>query len=386
MKNLLILCAALTFACGGSVAREAKPARAAAREDATPNTVRLTGPNLYAASAAITQITYGATHHEDRPHAIALVRSDRKADGLLAASRITHFPVNAPVLFVERDRIPPETFAELKRLGPDGNTYDNKVQIYLVGDIDDAVRREIEEKLAYNTRSFRTDEPFALSEMLDTWAAAVHGDHPDEVIIVQYELLDSGLPAAAWNAHMGQGLFFVQGETIPEPTRRALSRRFGGKAFIYLFGDPSIISPAVQRELSRYGTVQRVKGADPVEISLNFASFHDAGHNEGWWLGSFGRDFGWDIGEAGHNYTLVNPTNWTQAVTGSLLSHLGKHGPMILLANGTLNDDQRRYFAKVQPIWTDPRDQLLNHGWILGDVSSIPWETQMEIDALLEPQ
>ncbi|HEY5609618.1 MAG TPA: hypothetical protein VIL97_00310, partial [Thermoanaerobaculia bacterium] len=185
----------------------------------TPNTVRVSGSNIYADCAAITQLTYGATHHEDRPHAVSLVRADRKADALLAASRITHFPVNAPVLFVEANRIPAETFAELKRLGPDGNDYDNDVQVYLVGPISLSIATEIEEKLGYKTRSFPIDDPFLLAEELDTWAAAVHGDHPDEVIIIQAKNLDMVLPAAAWNAHMGQGLFFVDGDRIPDATR-----------------------------------------------------------------------------------------------------------------------------------------------------------------------
>lgn len=58
----------------------------------TPNTMRLTGSNVYAAATAVTQATYGATHHEDRPHAITLARADRQADAMLAASRITTFP------------------------------------------------------------------------------------------------------------------------------------------------------------------------------------------------------------------------------------------------------------------------------------------------------
>lgn len=70
----------------------------------TPNTMRLSGPNIYAAATAITQTTYGATHHEDRPHAITLVRADRQADAILAGSRIAHVPVNSPVLYVDADR------------------------------------------------------------------------------------------------------------------------------------------------------------------------------------------------------------------------------------------------------------------------------------------
>jgi hypothetical protein len=108
----------------------------------TPNTVRAWGPNVYAAATAVTQLTYGATHHEDRPHAVTLVRADRPADAMLAASRITHFPVNSPVLYVDADRLPPETLAELRRLGPDGNTYDRKVQVYLVGPISQRVERD----------------------------------------------------------------------------------------------------------------------------------------------------------------------------------------------------------------------------------------------------
>jgi hypothetical protein len=350
----------------------------------TPNTMRLAGPNVYAAATAITQATYGATHHEDRPHAVSLVRADRMADAMLAASRITHFPVNAPVLYVDEDRLPPETLAELERLGPDGNTYDRKVQVYLVGPISQRVQREVEDKLGYKTRAFPSDDPFLLSEELDTWAAAVHADHPEEVAIVQYDQLATGLPAVAWNAHMGHGLLFVRGDSVPAPTRRALSRRFRGEAFIYLFGDESVISERVKQELAQYGHVQRVPGRDPYEISVVFAGYRDAGFNQGYWIGSSSRDFGWGIAESGHNFTFANPDDWQQAVTGSLLSHLGKHGPMILVRPEGPNESATRYLEMVRPTTGAPPDDLDNHGWILGDTRRITWAAQADIDLLLE--
>jgi hypothetical protein len=349
----------------------------------TPNTVRVSGPNAYAAATAITQLTYGATHHEDRPHAVTLVRADRMADAMLAASRITHFPVNSPVLYVDADRLPPETLAELRRLGPDGNTYDRKVQVYLVGPISERVEREVRERLGYKTRAFRTADPFALAEELDTWAAAVHADHPDEVVVVQYRQLATGLPAVAWNAHMGHGLVFVNGDSVPAPTRRALRRRFGG-AFMYLLGDTNVISRRVQRELAAYGTVQRVPGRDGYEISVVFAGFRDAGLNQGRWIGFSTRDFGWGLAEAGHNFTFVNPDDWQLAVTGSLLSHLGKHGPMLLVDAGGLSEATTRYLEMVRPTAGSPADQLTNHGWILGNTSRISWPMQASIDFLLE--
>ena len=350
----------------------------------TPNTMRLSAANVYAAATAITQATYGATHHEDRPHAITLVRADREADAILAASRITHFPVNSPVLYVDADRLPPETLAEMKRLGPDGNTYDFGVQTYLVGQISERVEQEVKDKLGYKTRAFRIDDPYLLSEELDTWAADVHTDHPDEVIIIQDNQLATGLPAAAWNAHMGHGLFFVHGSVVPDATKRALSRRFRGEAFIYLFGDSSVIPDSVQRELGAYGHVQRLPGADAYEISVNFAGFRDAGMNQGYWIDWFSRDFGWGIAEAGHNFTFVNPDDWQQAVTGSLLSHMGKHGPMILIRADGADKKTSGYLEMVKPAQGAVNDQLNNHGWILGGTDRISWNAQADIDLLLE--
>ena len=350
----------------------------------TPNTTRLSGPNVYSAASAITQTTYGATHHEDRPHAIILVRADREADAMLAASRVTHFPVNAPVLYVDEDRLPPETLAEMKRLGPDGNNYDSNVQVYLVGAISERVEREVRDTLGYRTRAFRIDDPFALSEALDTWAADVHTQHPSEVIIVQYDQIATGLPAVAWNAHMGHGLFFVKGDTIPDATRSALTHRYRGTTFIYLFGDTSLISESVARELSNYGHVQRVHGRDAYEISVNFAAFRDSGRNIGYWIGYWPRDFGWGISEAGHNFTFVNLDDWQQAVTGSLLSHMGKHGPMILMRSDGLSEQAVRYLETLKPTLGAPGDQLNNHGWILGGTDRISWPSQADLDMLLE--
>ncbi len=212
----------------------------------------------------------------------------------------------------------------------------------------------------------------------------MHTDHPDEVIIVQYDQLATGLPAVAWNAHMGHGLFFVQGKQIPDATRRALQRRFQGEAFIYLFGDASIISERIARELARYGHVQRVRGSDHFQISVTFAGYRDAGFNQGYWINWWTRDVGWGIAEAGHNFTFVNPEDWQLAVTGSVLSHMGKHGPMILMRPEGLDENAARYLEMVRPSPSAPPDQLNNYGWILGDTTRISWTAQADIDSLLE--
>jgi hypothetical protein len=47
----------------GSQAAATAPAGGERPTYTTPNTMRLAGPNVYAAATAITQTTYGATHH-----------------------------------------------------------------------------------------------------------------------------------------------------------------------------------------------------------------------------------------------------------------------------------------------------------------------------------
>ncbi|HKQ05604.1 MAG TPA: hypothetical protein VJ464_10760 [Blastocatellia bacterium] len=131
--------------------------------------------------------------------------------------------------------------------------------------------------------------------------------------------------------------------------------------------------------------MQRVPGHGAYEISVTFAGFRDSGLNQGYWIGYWSRNFGWGIAEAGHNFTFVNPDDWQQAVTGSLLSHLGKHGPMILTQPEGLGEGAVRYLEMVRPTWGTPPDQLNNHGWILGGTDKISWPAQADIDALLEP-
>ena len=179
---------------------------------------------------------------------------------------------------------------------------------------------------------------------------------------------------------------FVQGEVVPEATKRALSRRFRGESFIYLFGDSTIISDNVARELASYGHVQRVPGSDAFDLSVKFAGYRDAGLNQGYWIDWWSRDFGWGIAEAGHNFTFANPDEWQQAVTGSLLWHMGKHGPMILLRSEGPDENLSRYLELVKPSAGAPNDQLNNHGWILGGTDRISWAAQADIDLLLEPR
>jgi hypothetical protein len=88
----------------------------------TAHTTRISASSPYEQAVAVTQILYPATNGESRPHAVIIARPDQQAIAMLAVSRLTHFPTNAPLLFADRDNVPAATLEELKRLEPDGST------------------------------------------------------------------------------------------------------------------------------------------------------------------------------------------------------------------------------------------------------------------------
>jgi hypothetical protein len=351
----------------------------------TVNTTRIGSDDAFETAVAVTQIIYPATEEENTPGAVILVNINNLPELLVAANRIQHFPVNAPLLYVEQSNLPQITRNELLRLNPEGVPADGNVQVYLVGTIDASVNDAVNQ-LGFKTRVFTAPDPIQLAEVVDNWTSTQHGDHPNEVAIANIEHPEMAIPAAYWNAHMGQGFAYVTSEGVPEATKEILKRRANG-AWIYVFGDESIVPEHVVRELAQYGQVTRMPRNDPSAISAYFSGFKDIGADWGAWFWQKARDFGWGISEAGHNAVFVNldgPAGWQNAVTATTLSHMGKHAPVLILDGDGVPDSVRNYLMVLKPYPTDAQQQLLNHGWIIGGEETISWQTQVELDTLLE--
>jgi hypothetical protein len=191
-----------------------------------------------------------------------------------------------------------------------------------------------------------------------------------------------------WNAHMGDGLVFVTNAGIPETTRRILQRRANGP-WLYLFGDETVIPETIARELAQYGHVTRIPRSDLPGASAYFAGFKDEGRNWGAWYWQNERMFGWGISEAGHNAIFVNadgPGGWQNAIVATTLSHMGKHAPVLFVGRDSVPDPVVSYLNVTRPYPTAPRQQLLNHGWVIGGENTISRATQARIDLLLEGQ
>jgi hypothetical protein len=386
MRSALLLLAAGAWGCGttdGPPAEVGDPG--AVDAVATAHTTRLPAPDAERQAIAITEAVYAATRVENAAGAVILTPQDPRI-AFTAMHRITHMPVNAPLLYLSEDgQLGPETLRELARLRPDGVVQDGHTKVYLVGSDDQTVLRRLRDDLGYEVRVFPQRDPIALSEALDRWQAALKADFPDEVVVSAVDHPDGlahGMGAMGWNAHMGKGFAWVHTDEVPEETRRILERR-QREAYIYLTGPEDVISEDVAVELSRYGPVRRIAGADVYDTNVVNAGYKDFGRNFGFWVGWTPRDFGWGLAQSGHNFIVADADQPLRTIPAALLGHMGKHGPILLVRSDGVPQTVRDYLEMVRPNVAGPQHTILNHAWIIGDLGSVSWDVQREVDLLL---
>ncbi|MDT8304726.1 MAG: cell wall-binding repeat-containing protein [Anaerolineae bacterium] len=361
------------------------PSLDANEELLTVNTTRIGSDDPIETAVAVANIVYPATEPENIPHAVILLGMDSLAEVMVAASRIQHFPVNAPILYVTPDGLPEPTRNELLRLKPEGVPADGNVQVYLVGETAAALDDEVE-ALNLKTRVFTAAEPAELARLVDDWTSTQHGDHRNEIVIANLDNLEPAIPSAFWNAHRGDGLAFVTDDGIPEATLEMFRLRANGP-WLYVFGDETVVSEAIVRELAQYGHVTRIVGADVIETSAFFAGFHDIGKDFGAWFWMKEREMGWGIDEAGHNAIFINvegPGGWQNAIVATTLSHMGKHAPVLVVNSDAVPPPAAEYLESTKPYPTAPQQQLTNHGLVIGGEETITWETQALLDQMLD--
>jgi len=348
----------------------------------TGNTTRLAADDVYGTAVAISQAIYPATFRDNKPNAVVLVRPDRPHEAILSVM-VVHFPVDAPILYVDEGALPAVTRREIERLDPEGVPQDRNIQAYVVGDIGEAVVDELE-AMKLRVRRLRGRDLAGLNVNIDEFRSTLAADHQDEIMLLPSESIDQALVAVSWVAHMGGRLFFVESDAMDERVRGQIAKR-PQDAFLYLVGPAPSWSQPFLAGLQQLGHVQVIPGDDAAGLATGFAGFRDVGRNFGWWLRGAGRQFGWGISENGHNFTFVNPERWQEVVPAAVLSHRGKHGPLLFVAADELPSVVGRYLRLVRPVYTGPQEQLFNHGWIIGGPESIGNEVQFRIDGLLEP-
>ena len=303
--------------------------------------------------------------------------------------RVTHMPVNAPLLYLDKEgNISDATFAEMKRLKPDGVMADGRKQVYAIN-VPPAEIVRVKEELGYEVRIFNEEDPIELAELLDRWQAALKSDHPDEVVISAIDHPDGikhGMGAMGWNAHMGRGFAWVYRDSVPQATKEILERRYGDHgSYMYVTGNSEVVSDKVIKELGRYGLVRRVAGPNVFASNTVNAGYKGYGRNFGWGWDWKPRGFGWGIAQAGHNYIFSNAENVLGTIPAAVLGHMGKHGPILLVEQNELPSAVKGYLEMVKPFPANPQETIINFGWIIGDDQFISRTLQMEIDRYLSP-
>jgi hypothetical protein len=390
----------------------APPGQPSALVADTEYTTRLFGRSAAEEAIAVTRHVYTAAlpptapgeanSASDRPWAVTLLTPDDEI-AAISATEIIHFPDNAPVLFVDRSGIPPETLEELRRLQPVGIARHNGVQAFAIGAAANPAVMQQLTALGLKAEAISASDNFALADRIDEiygriqnpdsgvptmmTSAAAGGAGVMDVFVGSTESPELMLPITHWVSHMPGGVVWVdpRADHLPEPTVNALKRRMG-KAMIYVMGGPQQVSAKLVRQLSEYGIVARITNDDavafnappainPIAESIAFARMWDP-------VGMVG----WNANGAGHGFTLVNESDWQGAVGSAILSHLGFHAPLLLV-----NDPNRLpasvsdYLDVVRPTFlVSPGDGPYNMVYVVGDYERISWPLQVAVNSSQE--
>jgi hypothetical protein len=194
------------------------------------------------------------------------------------------------------------------------------------------------------------------------------------------------MPAAGWAAESGDPVLFVSSSGVPAPTQQALQSH--QRPHIYVLGPPSVIPDSVLAQLRQYGTVKRVGAQDPAANSVAFATYRDPPCAFAQPCAHVPGSFGWAMRSPGHGYTLLNGNRPLDAAASAPLSASGTYGPQLLLdsANQLPSSVLNFFLDYATPGYTQegPTAAVYNHGWVIGDPSTIAVSVQAEVDSLLE--
>src|SRR4051794_37344964 len=231
---------------------------------ATKNTTRVAGGDAIADAAAIALATYPSRTPESRPAAVILAEVRDWRTGI-AASALVGKPINAPVLFADKDTIPDATKAALDALQPRGSKAMGGAQVVRVG-----TKAPVE---GYKTTDVEGANPAALAAAVDRSHAAASGGAKSLVMVANLDRPEYAMPAAAYAAKAGVPVLWVTGTGVPRETEAALKSHKAAK--IYVLGPADSVPETVLTALDKRGTVKRVAAGDAVTSAIAFARYTD---------------------------------------------------------------------------------------------------------------
>ena len=345
---------------------------------ATKNTTRVSGADPAANAAGVALAVFPSTVAGTHPTAVTLAPSD-DWEAAIASSVLMAAPIRAPVLLSGATALPAASANALNLLAPTGAGSIAGAQIIRVGAV--AVVK------GQRSATIRGNDPYTLAAAIDRFATAAGGGKPSpDVVIASTADPAYAMPAAGWAAESGNPVLFVSASGVPAATVQALTAH--QRPHIYALGPPSVIPDSVLTQLGKYGSVKRVGAEDPAANSVAFAVYRDPPCAANQPCAHVPGSFGWAMRSPGHGYTLVNGTQPLDAPASAALSASGSYGPQLVLNTADqLPPSVLNFFLDyATPGYTQegPTAAVYNHGWLIGDPSTISVAVQAQVDSLLE--
>ncbi|MDP4145332.1 MAG: cell wall-binding repeat-containing protein [Bacillota bacterium] len=326
----------------------------------TLNTTRICGIDDVNFAVKISKIGFSNM----KPNAVILVNKNEIFDGI-AASPLVHFPINAPILFTDGYTLSRETLAEIQRLSPKGY---KDIQIIMVGNISRNVTIPLY-NLGLRTYHITGHNHYET-------ACRIPGERKEfkNILIMSGEDYSEGMVATFWSAHHGDPILYVKKDSIPPCTLETIKKLHNIN--VYIVGSTKTISTSVETKLSginNISQVERINGNTPYDIAVNFAKFKDPETEFGW-----GRNY-----KEGHAFGFGTLNNPIAIIAGVILAHMGKHSPLLLVDKNVVPESTAHYLQFVKPLpKAVPRPPFM-HGFILGNMSEITYNTQVKIEDLI---
>ncbi len=344
---------------------------------ATKNTTRVGGGDAVADAAAVALAVYPSAAAGTHPTAVTIAPSD-DWQASIAAAVLMAPPIRAPILLSGSSSLPSATSDALGELAPTGSGAAAGAQVIRIGNVPSPG--------GLRSTSIQGSDPFALAAAIDRFASAARGKTSADVVIASADDPAYAMPAAGWAAESGDPVLFVTGSSVPQATRQALLSHQSPR--IYVLGPPSVVPNSVLAQLSKYGPVKRVAGADPISNAVNFAAYRDPACPYGQPCGHIPGSFGWAMRSPGHGYVLINVHRPLDAAAAAPLSGSGDYGPILLVDDpSTLPPSVLNFFLNYgTPAYSQygPTAAVYNHAWVIGDQNAITVGVQAQLDSLLE--
>jgi ell wall binding domain 2 (CWB2) len=344
---------------------------------ATKNTTRVSGADSTANAAGVALAVYPSLIPGTHPTTVTIAPTN-DWQAAIAASVLMASPIRAPILLSGSAALPAVTANTLATLAPSGTGQIAGAQIIRVGQVP-SVR-------GLRAASIPGNDPYTLAAAIDRFQTAAAGTASPDVVIASADDPAYAMPAAGWAAESGDSVLFVSSTGVPAQTQQALVAH--KRPHIYVLGPPSVIPDSVLAQLRQYGTVARVGAQDPAANSVAFAVYRDPPCAFGQPCAHVPGSFGWAMRSPGHGYTLLNGTRPLDAAASAPLSASGTFGPQLVLDSpNQLSTPVLNFFLDyATPGYTQegPTAAVYNHGWVIGDPSTIAVSVQAEMDSLLE--